>query len=308
MRALAAERPAVVLIHGWNGWPGNWQRIAGRLQAAGHAVFVPRLPIRPLRESVRADAMRLHDYLQQAVRDGRPLAEQPVVLCGYSRGGLVARAYVRQYGGDHVAGIVHVAVPHLGCPWGRLKLLRPLAGLAEMEEGSPLLRWLNADLSDLERIPQLAICGRANDWNGYNDLVVWEASATLGGRLPCACVDLLPATDAWHGNLINRAWIRVPLPHFGATDRCWPVTLRHLEQFLRTLGAAARGSADKLAIDDGEAGGSVADERQIEPEGSPADPCGPTGEPGCRARVPEHLHVHPQHLRSPFPCSRNDYT
>lgn len=234
--------PALVLIHGWNGWPGNWRPIAAGLRAAGYDVYTPRLPVRPLAGSIRPDADALRRFLTATRRGGRPLSEQAVILCGYSRGGLVARAYVRTYGGEQVAGMVHVGVPHLGCPWGRLRLLRPVAGLAELTAGSPVLHWLNANPEELDRIPQLAICGRADDWQGPNDLIVWEDSATLGGRIPAACLALGP--DAWHGNLINRAWIRVPLVAFAASDRCWPLTLSHIRGFAARLGHPSRPSAD----------------------------------------------------------------
>lgn len=226
----------VVLLHGWNGWPGNWDRIAAGLQAAGHEVYTPRLPVRPLAQSIRADAERLARYLRDTDRGGRPLALQPVVLCGYSRGGLVARAYLRDHGGAYVAGLAHVGVPHQGIPWARLRWLRPLAGLTEMAADSGFLHWLNADLTDLGRIPQLAVCGRAADLDGPNDLIVWEESASLGGRLPCAHVDLRPGTDAWHGNLINRAWYSAPRTPLCSSDRCWPLTLLHLLDFLNHTG------------------------------------------------------------------------
>lgn len=230
--------PAVVLVLGWNGRPSQWAPIAAGLQAAGYAVYAPTFPINPLRQGITLDADLLAAYLRDTLRDGRPLAEQPLVFIGYSRGGLVARALVRRQGLGTVVGMVHVGVPNLGCPWPYPWPLAPLGRRTELHEmlpGSPLLAWLNSDVSDLYRIPQLAVCGRASEHAGYNDLVVWEDSATLGGRIPTAVIDLLPSTAAWHGNLINRYWYRLPSPQYAPSDRCWPITLRYIRGFLARL-------------------------------------------------------------------------
>lgn len=222
------HRPHVVLVHGWNGWPGNWRPIADGLRAAGWEVSTPRLPIRPWRETVRHDAHLLDAYLR-----GAGLADKPLVLVGYSRGGLVNRAYLREFGHGQIRGVVDIGVPHQGAPIAGLRLLRPVAGILEMQQGAGLFEWLAGAPYPPAGCPELAIVGRASDTGGFNDLLVWEESATLGGRLSHVTIDLLPERDAWHGNLINRAWIRGPVP--APSDLVWPRTLFHLNQFLRRL-------------------------------------------------------------------------
>lgn len=232
---MTAARMPVVLIHGWNGWPSNWQPVARELAAAEWPVFTPRLPLPSFRNSIRHDAATLDRYLRQHQHAGKPLAEQPILLVGYSRGGLVARSYTRQFGTANVRGMVHIGVPHLGVPVASLALFRPVTGLMEMKAGSEVLAWLNESGKGLDDTPQLAIWGHANDISGPNDLVVWQQSATLDGRIPGVAIDLRPNADAWHGNLINKFWWPIPVQGAVRSERVWPETVRHLREFMEGL-------------------------------------------------------------------------
>jgi pimeloyl-ACP methyl ester carboxylesterase len=232
---MSRNGPVVVLVHGWNGTPGNWTPIAEALRQDGRAVLTPRFPIDPWRRTLRRDAGILADFMAQTEHAGRPLAEQPALLVGYSRGGLVARAYQLLHRPERLAGMVHIGVPHLGCPIAAAALILPVAGLKEMDEDSDLLARLNLTPGLLSQCPQLAICGRADTVGGYNDLIVWEESATLSGRLPAAVVDLLPSAEAWHGNLICPWWIRLPWAKLKPNPGVWPHTLHHLRRFLASL-------------------------------------------------------------------------
>lgn len=270
-------RVPLILVHGWYGRGAHWGSVAAGLAQAGWPVFVLDLPPTLTQQRVRQDAHRLAGYMARTSHAGRALAEQPVVLAGYSRGGLVIRAYLQVGRSELVRGMVHVGAPHLGTPLARPgggllltgpavdpgtgpgsgglqirleggpalaipvagpvagALAGPVAGALEMAPESDLLRWLDQgpDLPSL--CPQLAICGRAWDWSGLNDLFVWEESASLGGRLPVAAIDLRPSLDAWHGNLVNRSWFSAPLAGLRPSDRVWPQTLEHIRRFLTSL-------------------------------------------------------------------------
>ena len=67
---------------------------------------------------------------------------QKVVLVTHSMGGLASRAYLRQHGAAHVAGLVTLAAPHNGTQVARLGLGR---NAREMRPNSEWLRSLNAE-------------------------------------------------------------------------------------------------------------------------------------------------------------------
>jgi pimeloyl-ACP methyl ester carboxylesterase len=227
---LSHPKPAVILVHGWNGNPGNWGLVAQRLRLDGWTVYTPRLSFKPWRATIEHDARLLANYI-----DTTALTTRPMVLVGYSRGGLVIRAYQQNHSPGNLVGVVYIGVPHYGCPVSTISLFRPFGGLSEMAANSGLIERLNANLYSLRECPHLAICGRATTLGGYSDLIVPEESATMNGLLTNVSIDLMPSTDAWHGNLIRPWWAPIPLPGVTPRDTVWPVTAGHISRFLTDL-------------------------------------------------------------------------
>jgi pimeloyl-ACP methyl ester carboxylesterase len=92
--ARAAERPAIVLVHGAWADGSSWSKVIPLLKAKGLKVVAVQLPLSSLAEDAAAT--------------GRAIAQQggPVILVGHSWGGEV----ITQAGGDaKVAGLVYVA-------------------------------------------------------------------------------------------------------------------------------------------------------------------------------------------------------
>jgi carboxylesterase len=89
LRLTGTNGAAVLLLHGFNDTPQSMAYLAGRLQAAGYSVHVPRLPghgcaLPELARDARADAWR------QAVRaafDALQATHDRVFVCGQSMGG-----------------------------------------------------------------------------------------------------------------------------------------------------------------------------------------------------------------------------
>ncbi|WP_396215616.1 alpha/beta hydrolase [Gemmatimonas sp.] len=89
LRLPGSNGAAVLLLHGFNDTPQSMTYLAGRLQAAGYSVHVPRLPghgcaLPELARDARADAWR------QAARtayDALQATHERVFVCGQSMGG-----------------------------------------------------------------------------------------------------------------------------------------------------------------------------------------------------------------------------
>jgi len=131
-RARGARLP-VLLVHGYVSNRGLWWVFRRALEARGETVWAVTL------EPVYGTIDSLVDPL--AARIDELLAAtgaQQVVLVTHSMGGLVARAYLRDYGGAKVARLVTLGGPHHGSLHA---YLGAGANARAMEPGSP---WLEA--------------------------------------------------------------------------------------------------------------------------------------------------------------------
>src|ERR1700747_2871997 len=90
-----SDKPNIVLVHGAWADSSSWAGVIEHLQAAGHSVKAPQLPL----SSVDADVGRLRQVL--ALQDG------PTILVGHSYGGHI----ITSLGTDapNVSGLVYVA-------------------------------------------------------------------------------------------------------------------------------------------------------------------------------------------------------
>jgi triacylglycerol lipase len=104
----AASGPVIVLQHGYVHNGGVWFSTARALENGGYRVFtIDQPPYAPI--DVMADrlAARIHDVLAKT-------GVSSVTLIAHSMGGLVARAYLRKYGGAKVQKLITLGSPHHG--------------------------------------------------------------------------------------------------------------------------------------------------------------------------------------------------
>lgn len=99
----SASKPAVLLYHGFTGYPGDMRFLAERLQAAGYTVIVPRLPGHGTNHE-DFQRTRAHDWWRRAVDSYLDVASRHdrVVVGGLSMGGLLATIVAASFPTDGV--------------------------------------------------------------------------------------------------------------------------------------------------------------------------------------------------------------
>ena len=108
---VAQDRPGtVLLVAGYGGSTTALESLRVRLRAAGRsAEIVP--PVGDNTGDLRAQARQLDAAARRAVADGAPSVD----VVGYSAGGVVARIWVADLGGDELARrVVTLGSPHHG--------------------------------------------------------------------------------------------------------------------------------------------------------------------------------------------------
>jgi triacylglycerol lipase len=136
---LSAAAPKhVVLIHGiWDTFR-TMRKIESGLRTAGFEPLVVTLT--PNNGACTLDEMGRQ--VQQQIEDSIPDTERFSIV-GFSMGGMVARAYLRQFGDPkRIATFVSIAAPHHGT-W--TAWLNGNPGVRDMRPGSPFLAAVNAD-------------------------------------------------------------------------------------------------------------------------------------------------------------------
>ncbi len=94
-----------------------------------------------------------------------------IVLVGHSMGGLVARAYLRRFGGGRVARLITLGTPHHGSVHAYLFVGR---SLAQLRPGNAWLAELNRDENGAPPVPITSI------WSRHDSMVAPQASSVLG--------------------------------------------------------------------------------------------------------------------------------
>ena len=172
----AAALP-IVLIHGVLVNDGVW--LAFRRHFASHGIGpVYTMNYGPPLGDVEGFARQLAakiDAVRAATGAGR------VALIGHSMGGLVARAYLRQFGSERVARLVTIGTPHHG---SILAWTFPGRCLAQMHPGNPWLAELNRREGTPLPVPITAI------WSRHDSMVAPQASAMLAGAENVAVVGI----------------------------------------------------------------------------------------------------------------------
>jgi len=180
-------RPAhapVLLLHGVLCNAGAWRGTLAPLAAASdNPVYTlsygpPQAPIEIFAEQLAARI----DEIRAATGAAK------VTLVAHSMGGLVARAYLRRHGAQHVRRLVTLGTPHHGSvhAW-----LFPGACLAQMRPGSAWLAELNRNESAGPPVRVVSL------WSWHDSMVAPQASARLEGA------DNVGFTGIGHNSLVE---------------------------------------------------------------------------------------------------------
>jgi triacylglycerol lipase len=166
--------PPLVLVHGLFDTPRVFDRLERRLAGRRRPLLMPALPLRFGITAIEDSAQRLAAAIEAAFGTAEPLD-----ILGFSMGGVIARTWIQRMGGHaRTRRFISVGSPQQGTltaqPWPR----RPLAGIADLKVGSPLLQHLNADLTALQGID-------CRSFATVLDLMVvpgWRAVLPIGAR------------------------------------------------------------------------------------------------------------------------------
>ncbi|MFO0077280.1 MAG: esterase/lipase family protein [Cyanobacteriota bacterium] len=163
----------LVLVHGLWDTPRVFDRLRRQLGRQRSSLLIPRLSLRFGITPVEASAERLGSHIEAA------FGQQPIDLLGFSMGGVVARTWIQLLGGHvRTRRFISVGSPQQGTltaqPWPR----RPLAGIADLKLGSPLLRRLNENLETLAAVECCSF------YSGLDLIVLpgWGAVLPVGDR------------------------------------------------------------------------------------------------------------------------------
>ncbi|HTS23351.1 MAG TPA: alpha/beta fold hydrolase [Casimicrobiaceae bacterium] len=166
--APAPAKHPVLLVHGVLVNDGVWLFFRRELIRRGVG-SIYTLSYGPPLADIELFAEQLATKID-AVRSSTGAAR--VVLVGHSMGGLVARAYLRRFGGGAVARLITLGTPHHGSV---LAYLFPGRSLAQLHPGNPWLAELNRGESAAPPAPTVSI------WSWHDSMVAPQASAVFGG-------------------------------------------------------------------------------------------------------------------------------
>ena len=120
-RPTQARPWPIVLLHGSGANKGSWEEMGRELRGQGWAVFAPDFGTRAT-EPIAESAAQIGAYIDAVLL---VTGAAQVVLVGHSQGGVVARYWMRSYGGYmKVRHMISLAVPNHGTLMGGI--LHPL--------------------------------------------------------------------------------------------------------------------------------------------------------------------------------------
>jgi triacylglycerol esterase/lipase EstA (alpha/beta hydrolase family) len=187
----AAAATPVVLVHGVLCNAGVWIPMLRKFRAMGigPAYTVSYGP--PL-DAIEEFAAQLDQHIQSALA---ATGAARAVIVAHSMGGLVARAYLRDYGGSRVARVVTIGTPHHG---SALAYWFPGVCIAQMRPGSA---WLAALPAPTEVLPIVSL------WSPHDSMVVPQTSCVLDGATNVAFVGVghnaLLRDEAVHARVVD---------------------------------------------------------------------------------------------------------
>ncbi len=172
----SAQPTNVVLVHGILNTGKIFKPLVHRLEAEGCRCFAPDL--RP-----NTCALGVHDLAGKlsAQIDRRFGRKAPLILIGFSMGGIVARDYVQNLATrKRVRGVFLISAPNHGTFWA---CLSPGGGTRDLAIGSPFLKRLNADETTWKSIPV------SSYWTPYDLMIVPARSSVwpVGETTRIAC-------------------------------------------------------------------------------------------------------------------------
>ena len=144
----ALPPPPLVLVHGMWDTPRLFNRLEQALDRRRGPLLIPPLPHRFGLTSIENQAVLLGTVIVAIFGP-----DQPVDLLGFSMGGVIARVWIQLLGGHRrTRRLISVGSPQQGTltawPWPSW----PLAGIADLKAGSPLLHRLNGNLATLQEV------------------------------------------------------------------------------------------------------------------------------------------------------------
>jgi triacylglycerol lipase len=185
----------VLLVSGYGGSTGSLAPLRGSLEAAGRdVVVVPAVGGGTV--DIRTQAAALGRQARTALAR---FSASSVDVVGYSAGGVVARTWVRDFGGASLAR----RVLSLGSPQHGTLLAELAVGIAgrcppacrQLEPDSSLLRRLNSR-DETPRGPRFV-----SVWSTADRVVVPTGSARLAGALDFTVQSVCPGARTGHGDL-----------------------------------------------------------------------------------------------------------
>jgi triacylglycerol esterase/lipase EstA (alpha/beta hydrolase family) len=221
--AVPQSRPGpVLLVPGYGGNVNSLEPLAAALRAAGRTAVIVAPPGDGTGD-LHAQAAHLGEVAERAVSDG---GRASVDVIGYSAGGVVARLWVREEGGDRVARrVLTLGSPHHGT--AQAALGAEFAGgcpaaCEQLVPDSDLLRRLNA-ADETPDGPLWATIRSTSD-----QVVTPVDSAALEGAVNIRVQDVCPTSTATHGDLPGDAVVLAALgsvlgvepPHSPPDVRC----------------------------------------------------------------------------------------
>lgn len=164
-----------VLVHGF--FQNKWRCygfLKHDLEKRGVECLVPSLKPADARDGIPALAAQLKREI-----DTRFGPSDPILLVGFSMGGLVSRHYLQELGGSgRCKGLVTISSPHHGT---RLAALYPGEGAEQMRIGSEWLARLAATEHRLGGIPTVSyrtpadlviLPSRSSEWSRADNVVI----------------------------------------------------------------------------------------------------------------------------------------
>jgi len=156
----------ILLLHGVGCNAGVWSGFRRHLEECGIGP-VYALSYGPPLASIEHFADQVAEKI---VAIGVATGASQVVLVGHSMGGLVARAYLRQYGGGKVRRLITIGTPHYGSMHAWL-----MAGmsLAQMRPKNAWLVDLNGNGAGADGVPVASI------WSWHDSMVTPQTSSRI---------------------------------------------------------------------------------------------------------------------------------
>jgi triacylglycerol lipase len=185
----------VLLVPGYGGSTTSLQPLADRLGSIGRTVDVVALPDKALGD-LAGQAKALN---AAAVEELKRTGARSVDVVGYSAGGVVARLWVRSYGGASLARrVISLGSPQHGTELASVGSLLPSAcptACQQLATGSSILAALNAG-DETPAGPQFLSL-----WTTHDDVVVPPDSAELAGAVNLTVQSLCASDTVDHSGL-----------------------------------------------------------------------------------------------------------